>query len=176
MSRLSKRRRRVLRRLMRASLFAVLLLGALPGLLLAAVNGQVGMLWISVVGMVAAPFLAVAAVLSLLTMSLPLLTVGLAFGAPLFLAYRALDARRPKSLDSAEMPAEVTLRRRYVAGDLSYEAFRSGMLDCLKERVTAGRLSLADYEAEVERLLLPGRQLDAGRDPSLSGTLGARPS
>jgi hypothetical protein len=48
------------------------------------------------------------------------------------------------------------------------------MLDLLKERYAGGELRLAEYESEVERLLRPGQQLDAGRDSSLSDAFQSR--
>jgi uncharacterized membrane protein len=170
MARLRARDRRRWRRHLRTLLYAVLLLGALPGVVSAGLAGDPRLLWLVPVGMVGAllgaPFALAALALSLL----PLIVVLLVFGGPLFLAYRFLDDRRR----GEGFPAEVRLRRRYVAGDLSYAEFREEMLGHLKERFARGELRLPDYEAAVERLLRPGRELDAGRDPSLSDPLRVR--
>jgi uncharacterized membrane protein len=170
MARLSARHRRPWRRHLRTLLYAVLLLGALPGLVAAGLAGDPGLLWLIPVGMVGAVLGAPIALAGLALMLLPLLVVLLVFGGPLFLAYRILDDRRR----GEGFPAEVRLRRRYVAGELGYVEFREEMLGHLKERFARGELRLPDYEAEVERLLRPGRQLDAGRDPTLSGPLRVR--
>ena len=63
------------------------------------------------------------------------------------------------------------LRRRYVAGQLTDEQFRVGMLANLKERFAAGSLDVSEYEAEVARLLrsdvdsTPLRQLRRSTQP-----------
>jgi hypothetical protein len=171
MARLSKQQRRRARRFLRSVLFALLLLGAIPGLVIAGATGEAHLLWLIPAGMAAIVVGAPFAVLALLTASLPLIALGLAFGAPLLLAYRYLGAQ---GQPAARLPAEVTLRRRYVAGELSYAEFREGMLAGLKERYAQGELRLEEYEAEVERLLRPARELDAGRDPSLSRSLPSR--
>jgi hypothetical protein len=171
MARLSKQQRRRARRLLRSALFALLLLGAIPGLLIAGATGEAQLLWLIPAGMAAIVVGAPFAVLALLTASLPLLALGLAFGAPLFLAHRYLGAQ---GQPAPRLPADVTLRRRYVAGELSYAEFQEQMLAGLKERYAQGELRLEEYEVEVERLLRPARELDAGRDPSLSGSLPSR--
>jgi uncharacterized membrane protein len=171
MARLSKQHRRRARRLLRSALFALLLLGAIPGLVIAGATGEAQLLWLIPAGMAAIVVGAPFAVLALLTASLPLLALGLAFGAPLFLAHRYLGAQGQQA---PRLPADVTLRRRYVSGELSYAEFREQMLAGLKERYAQGELRLEEYEVEVERLLRPARELDAGRDPSLSGSLPSR--
>jgi hypothetical protein len=161
----SRRRRRLWRRFLRTALFVLLLLGALPGLVAAGVSGEAQLLWLIPAGMAAAVLGAPFALIGLLVMALPLVTTGLIVGVPLVLVYKMMGAQRRG--DPAFTP-EVRLRRRYVAGELSYAEFRDTMLERLKTRFADGELRLAEYEAEVERLLRPGRQLDAGRDPSLS--------
>jgi hypothetical protein len=171
MARLSKQQRRRARRFVRSALFALLLLGAIPGLVIAGATGEPQLLWLIPAGMAAIVVGVPFAVLALLTAALPLIALGLAFGAPFLLAHRYLGAQgRP----AARLPADVTLRRRYVAGELGYAEFREGMLAVLKERYAQGQLRLEEYEVEVERLLRPARELDAGRDPSLSGPLPLR--
>jgi uncharacterized membrane protein len=156
------------RRFLRTALFVLLLLGALPGLVAAGVSGEAQLLWLIPAGMAAAVLGAPFALIGLLVMALPLLTTGLIVGVPLVLVYKMMGAqRRGDPADPAFTP-EARLRRRYVAGELSYAEFRDTMLERLKTRFAEGELRLAEYEAEVERLLRPGRQLDAGRDPSLS--------
>jgi uncharacterized membrane protein len=164
MARLSKQQRRRARRLLRSALFALLLLGAIPGLVIAGATGQPQLLWLIPAGMAAV-------VVGAPSASLPLLALGLAFGAPFFLAHRYLGAQGQQA---PRLPADVTLRRRYVSGELSYAEFQEQMLAGLKERYAQGELRLEEYEVEVERLLRPARELDAGRDPSLSGSLPSR--
>jgi hypothetical protein len=161
----SRRHRRRWRRHVRTVLLLLLALGALPGVVAAGISGNAQLLWLIPAGMVTAVVATPVALLALLTMALPLLVVGLTFGVPMVLAYRMLDRGRP---GAPGLTPEATLRRRYVAGELSYTEFRDTMLERLKERYAGGELRLAEYELEVERLLRPGRQLDAGRDPSLS--------
>jgi hypothetical protein len=49
--------------------------------------------------------------------------------------------------------AEMTLRRRLEAGIIGATRFREGMLPLLKDRYTRGDLTLAEYEAALDRLV-----------------------
>ena len=171
MGRLSRRRRRRWRRYLQSALLVLLALGALPGVVAAGISGRPELLWLVPAGMAGILVGAPIALIVLLTIALPLLVAGLVLGGPMVLAYRLAGAGRP---DAPGIAPEVSLRRRYVAGELSYAEFRDTMLDRLKERYAGGELRLAEYESEVERLLRPGRQLDAGRDPSLSDAFQTR--
>ena len=149
--------------LLRTVLLALLALGALPGVVAAGMSGNAQRLWLIPAGMVTAVVATPVALLALLTMALPLLVAGLAFGVPMVLAYRMLDRGAWGARAHPRGDAAPALRRRRRDTE-----FRDTMLERLKERYAGGELRLAEYELEVERLLRPGRQLDAGRDPSLS--------
>jgi hypothetical protein len=126
---------------------------------------------VSVVAVVLVPFAMLVAVLSrpevlllllllavtVLVLALALGTLAAVFPAPVVRAARLLAERR------AEAPADVLLRRRYLAGEIGYLEFRDGMIDLLKGRCARGELALGEYEAELERLLAPARHL--GRSP-----------
>jgi energy-converting hydrogenase Eha subunit C len=175
MGKRNRQQRRRWRRHLRTLFFTVLLLGAMPGLVATGVTGQLTMLWLIPVGMigavVGAPFALLAMAVALAGMALPLAVVL----GPLYLAYRVVDGRRQaQELAMASIPPEVLLRRRYVAGELSYAEFQDEMLTHLKESYARGAIALAAYEAELDRLMRPGRQLDAAGDPSLAGALRAR--
>ncbi|MDQ3699485.1 MAG: hypothetical protein M3442_01020 [Chloroflexota bacterium] len=172
----NKKQWRRWRRHLRALLFAVLLLGALPGLAISAATGEAWALLFIPVGMmaavVAAPFAIVGLGVGLLSLLLPLLVLGVVFGAPLYLGYRLLDGRRRMpALEEAGITPEGLIRRRYVAGELTYAEFQDSMLASLKGRFTRGEIALAQYEVELEKLLQPARRLDVTRDPHLAGTL-----
>jgi hypothetical protein len=68
----------------------------------------------------------------------------------------------------ARMPRDVWLRRRYVAGDLTYPQFQREMIAHLRARYARGELGLHDYEAQIERLVAPTRRVDVERDPTVS--------
>lgn len=175
----NKKQWRRWRRHLRALLFTVLLLGALPGLTVSLVFGQFWGLFLIPVGMAAAvvatPFAIVGLGVGLLTLVLPLLVLGAVFGGPLYLVYRLLDGRqRVPALEGAGITPEGLLRRRYVAGEITYAEFQDSMLVCLKERFARGEIALAQYEAELDKLLQPARRLDVARDPFIAGTLPGR--
>jgi lysylphosphatidylglycerol synthetase-like protein (DUF2156 family) len=175
MGKRNRQQRRRWARHLRTLFFTVLLLGALPGLVAAGVSGQMSMLWLIPAGMIVAvlgaPVAALALALALAGMALPLAVVL----GPLYLAYRVVDGnRRAQELATASIPPEVLLRRRYVAGELSYAEFQDEMLAHLKESYARGAIALPAYEAELDRLMRPGRLLDAAEDPSLAGALRTR--
>lgn len=175
----NKKQWRRWRRHICALLFAVLLLGALPSLTISLIFGESWGLLLIPVGMaaavVAAPFAIVGLGVGLLSLLLPLLVLGVVFGAPLYLVYRLLDGRRRMPVpEESSITPEGLIRRRYVAGELTYTEFQDAMLALLKGRFTRGEIALAQYEAELERLLQPARHLDVARDPSLAGTLPGR--
>jgi uncharacterized membrane protein len=175
----NKKQWRRWRRHVRTLLFAVLLLGALPGLTASLVFGESWGLFLIPVGMAAAVVATPLAILGLgvglLTLVLPLLVLGVVFGGPLYLVYRLLDGRpRMPVLERASITPEGLIRRRYVAGELTYAEFQDAMLTCLKERFARGEIALAQYEAELDTLLQPARRLDVARDPFIAGTLPGR--
>ncbi len=167
------------RRHVRTLFFAVLLLGALPGLIISAATGLPWTLLLIPAGMigalVATPITVLALALMVLSMALPVLVLGAVFGAPLYLVYRLVNGPgRTPALEDAGVTPEAVLRRRYVAGELSYAEFRGEMLTCLKGRFASGELALSQYEAELEKLMQPARHLDVARDPLVFGTLPER--
>jgi uncharacterized membrane protein len=175
MAKSRKQRRRRWRRAARAVLFATLICGALPGVLAALVSGHASFLWLVPAGIAAAPIVLLALAMAVISMALPLIVVTLVFGGPLYLVYRLLDApRRAREAEEDALGPEGLLRRRYVAGDLTYAEFQDGMMTLLKERYARGEMALSQFEAEVERLLEPLRRLDVKRDPRLSGLLRGR--
>lgn len=171
--------RRHWRRIAVIALYVALLLGALPGLLVALLSGQPAIALIAVpvtmvATVIASPFVILALLVGLLGMAVPLAILAAVVGGPLYLMYRlAVRGRRHGGWSEGELgddlPADALLRRRYVAGELTYTQFQSGMVDVLKERVTRGELALLEYEAELEKLLQPARHFDIARDPQLAG-------
>ena len=129
----------------------------------------------------AVPFVLLALLVAAGVMLLPLAILASLFGWPLVLLYRFTslgrnNARAPvaKGLDTVAVapPADALLRRRYVAGELSYDQFQAAMLDLLKGRYARGEIVLFEYERELDRLLAPARRLDVKRDPALADPFG----
>jgi hypothetical protein len=114
------------------------------------------------------------ALVTLLVLVSATATLGAVFRAPLLaLAGRLAAAESgpppaPAPAPAPPLPAEVVLRRRYVAGELGYEEFREGMTGLLRERYARGELALAAYEAALDELLRPARHLDVRGDPGLA--------
>ncbi len=98
-------------------------------------------------------------------------TLGAVLRAPLLALAQRLAASAAGGATPGPTPPlspEAALRRRSVAGDLTYLEFRDGMVALLRERCARGELALADYEAALDDLLRPARHLDVGRDPDLA--------
>jgi hypothetical protein len=138
---------------------------------------------------IAIPFVLLAITVAFLGSALGLAVPVLLVGGPLYLLYRLLgghgpnwsrrstaaydgneveEALRMAAAQKAAARPETLLRRRYVAGELTYQEFQSGMVGILKERFARGEMALTEYEAEIERLLEPARRLDVARDPALA--------
>lgn len=182
------------RRALRRLVMGALLVGALMGLGHAFYHGSPAMALFLVpataVGMVVAtPFVLLALAIALVAMALPLVIVGGILGGPFLLLYRMLGygsrrgdddesdfVRLPGRWSREETPVapDALLRRRYVAGELTYDQFRTGMVELLKERFAQGQLGMTEYEAELEKLLKPARDLDAAHDPALAAAPAAR--
>ncbi|MGH2355074.1 MAG: hypothetical protein ACRDI2_19710 [Chloroflexota bacterium] len=174
----SKKRWRRWRRHVRAVLFAFLLISIVPGLIFSAAAGEPWPLFIVPMGMlgalVATPFVLLTLLVALLAVALPFAILAAVFGGPLYLVYRLAGGgrrRRSDEDDEVTLSPEVLLRRRYVAGELTYQQFQTGMVDVLKDRFARGELPISEYEAELEKLLQPARHLDVTRDPALAGAL-----
>jgi hypothetical protein len=136
----------------------------------------VGLLAIAIV----VPVLLLALVITLVAFALPVGILAAIFGGPAYLLYRLLGGgRRPAPAEpggaGAGLSPETVLRRRYVAGELTYQQFQAGMMDLLKERFARGELAVSDYEAELEKLLRPARYLDVTRVPALADAPRNRP-
>jgi uncharacterized membrane protein len=177
----ARRRRRRFRRVIRLALFMALFFGVLPGLLATSATGHplTGLFIIpaAMLGtMLVLPFLLLALVVTVAAVALPFAILAVIFGVPFYLVYRlaAGSRTRPRRVDDEDdeddrLPADVQLRRRYVAGEITYAQFQEGMLGLLKERYARGTLQLAEYEAELEKLVAPARRVDVKRDPTVSG-------
>jgi hypothetical protein len=188
--------RRYGRRALRRLIVGALILGAFIGLgLTFAADSPAMALFIvpaSAVGMVLAlPFVLLALAIGIMGMALPLVIVGAIVGGPFLLLYRLMGygSRRADEdeIDFVRLPArwsrdegslapDTVLRRRYVAGELTYQQFQAGMVGLLKERFARGQLAVTEYEAELEKLLKPARELDAARDPALAMATSATPA
>lgn len=120
---------------------------------------------ITLATVLAVPFLLAASVLAVVAVLVVLaLVIAAAAGViavPAWLFWRASkeDRVRRDRAEHDEEPLEdadreaARLRRRYVAGQLTDDQFRVGMLANLKARFAAGSLDVSEYEAEVTRLL-----------------------
>jgi|GEM_PF-1124980 len=146
---------------------------AVPFLLLSSVLAAV----------VAVPFLLVSSVLAVVVIVAVLALVVAAaagvIGVPAWLFWRASKEdreRRDQAGHDADAPDDAEreaarLRRLYVAGQLTDDQFRVGMIANLKARFAAGSLDVSEYEAEVARLLrsdvdsTPLRQLRQATQP-----------
>jgi uncharacterized membrane protein len=128
---------------------------------------------------VALPFLVLALVIALISVALPFGILTAILGGPFYvfhrLTRRAGDAEDVDQDDDEDAPVrlgpEGILRRRYVAGELTYTQFRDGMLDTLKRRFAVGDLNVTQYERELQLLIEPARVLDTRNDPAVAGTL-----
>ncbi|MBI3973646.1 MAG: hypothetical protein HY332_20415 [Chloroflexi bacterium] len=182
---MARRRRRQRRRHMGPVLFPLLLVVPLLGFL---AGLSVRLLTLPFrrfpLGLLLTPFAivlaatAVAFWVALVAVAFALLVLLLVLGGPLYLAYVLLRSAvqaetRPWQSDEAlEPPASVApdavLRRRYVAGELTYQEFQGAMVGLLKERFKRGELAVMEYEAELEHLLRPARHLDVRGDPTIA--------
>ena len=134
------------------------------------------LLGILVGALVSLPLIALVLLSVLVALAIPAVILAVIFGGPAYLLYRLFGrSRRSREAEpaapAAPLAPEVRLRRRYVAGELTYDQFRTGMVDLLKERFARGELAVTEYEAELEKLLEPARHVDVGRDPAVAGTL-----
>lgn len=180
----SRRRRRVIRRALRMAVLVVLLVSVLPGIALTVSSSgdpltRLLILPATMVGaLVAAPIVLMALVVAVLAVALPFAILTAIFGSPLYVMYRltaggrrgrrgAVDDEEDER-DKVTLPADVVLRRRYVAGELTYEQFQSGMIGLLRERFVRGELPMPAYEAELERLMAPVRRMDVRGDPAVA--------
>jgi hypothetical protein len=180
---MSKRKyRRRVRRLVRLVVLACLVIGFMSWGL-----GWTGMpISFLVLGTLGAllviPAVLLALVVTTAAVATPFAIVAAIFGAPFYLIHRLTRGAGSASRDAdddadAAYPAravhseEALLRRRYVAGELTYQQFQTGMVGLLKERFARGDLRLTEYEAELEKLLQPARHLDAARDPALAAAV-----
>ena len=179
MARHSRRRRRW-RRLGRLVVVSILLtwivLGAMAGPGFGYAPWHVLIIPAAIAGaLLVAPFMLLGLVIAMLTIIPFWAFLALVVGGPLYLIYRfAAAGQRGRSsqagaIDARAFTPETLLRRRYIAGELTYEQFRSGMIDLLKERFARGQLALSEYEAELDKLLKPARHLDLSGDRSLAG-------
>jgi len=184
----AKRRRRGLMVVLRAAMGAATGFGLLVALLVLAAFGNPawGLLALPMAmlaGLIVVPILLFALLMVALSLALPVALLTGIFGAPAYLFLRVIGWRRGSfgrasrgqdrwdgDQDGWETPlaTDELLRRRYVAGQLSYQAFQSGMIGVLRDRFARGEIKLAEYEAELDRLLAPARHLDVARDPALA--------
>ena len=176
----AKRGRRGVRRILRAVLRGLLAVGILSAVLAAVAGGNP--LWALLVLplsmlalLVIVPILLFVLIVVALSLALPVATLAAIVGGPAYVVYRlsGRGGRRARAdrddEDEAPVLAEDTvLRRRYVAGQLTYDQFQAGMVAFLRDRFARGELRLAEYEAELEKLLAPARHLDVKRDPTLA--------
>ncbi|MBI3972894.1 MAG: hypothetical protein HY332_16580 [Chloroflexi bacterium] len=183
MARWNHRRRR--RRFARVVMFAVVLLLVVQGMSAAGAAGNPfwGLVFFPVTllsAVVALPFVVLGMLLSLLALAIPLVVLTAIFGGPLYVLYRVLrsergtvaGSRRERRMEvDAPLSPDARLRRRYVAGELTYQQFQAEMVTLLKERYTRGDLTLSAYEAELDDLLKRARRLDVNRDPDLADDL-----
>ncbi len=187
----TKRRRRHRLRVLALLLFAGLVINliqhppaawsGLASVLLA----PLALLGLAVGALVSLPLIALVLLITLLALAIPVIILAAIFGGPVYVLYRLFGrghrAREPREAEpiatTPPLSPEARLRRRYVAGELTYEQFRTGMVDLLKERFARGELAVAEYESELEKLLEPARHIDVGHDPAVAGTLpGASPA
>jgi hypothetical protein len=175
----ARRRRRRFRRVIRLALFMALVFGVLPGLLATSATGHplAGLVIVPaamLATVLALPFLLLALVVTVAAVALPFAILAAMFGGPLYLVYRLTGGRERSRRGDGEddddlLPEDARLRRRYVAGEITYAQFQEGMMGLLKERYTRGALPLAEYEAELEKLMAPARYVDVKRDPAVAG-------
>lgn len=142
-----------------------------------------------VLARVAMGVLAVAVAVPLVILGLGIAALSLAFvavllGGPVYLLFRLFFAGRhqrqaeydepraqPRVQGPVSLAPDALLRRRYVAGELTYQQFQAGMTDVLKERFQRGELGVSEYEAELDKLLEPARRVDTRIDPAVAGSL-----
>lgn len=122
-------------------------------------------------GLIALPFVAVIAVLSLVVLLIGLAIAGAVaagmIGLPAWFIWRA---SRPKDENrdgqrAPELPEEA-LKRRYLAGNLTHVEYRDEMLAILKGQFARGEIDVNDYEAEVEHLIRASQNADRRRPRS----------
>jgi uncharacterized membrane protein len=126
--------------------------------------------------MIGLPFVILALLIAAMSLLIPLVVLTAVFGLPMMVLYRVVfgDRREARSeadrgeqtsrrIDSTApaMSEEMQLRRRYVAGELTDNEFQVSMLDVLKERFTRGKMSVSEYEREVDHLLRRSREAQA---------------
>jgi len=97
------------------------------------------------------------------------------FGGTFYVLYRLASGSSAQSgegyveVDDGALTADTLLRRRYVAGEITYDQFQKGMVVLLGDRYARGTITLSAYEAELEKLIAPTRHLDVKRDPMVAG-------
>ena len=171
-----KRRRRlgvgrIIQVAIRGLLAACLLIGVLVAVAAGSPAWGLLALPISMIGLIfVVPILLIVLVTVVLALALPAAILTGIFGAPLILLHRLSRHAREQDdeEDEPSVDEDALLRRRYVAGELSYQEFQATMLGRLKDRYARGLLPLPAYEAELEKLLAPARHLDPARDPALA--------
>ena len=182
MARRRKRWRKWLGRVVGRTFKAAALLGALGGLTIALATGELYLALLLMPAMaagavVALPFILISLAIALLSMALPFAVLGTVFGGPFYVIHRLLSrAGGGGEGDDEEdlvgrLGPEGLLRRRYVAGELTYEQFRTGMLESLKGRFTRGEMNVTQYERELQALIEPARVLDTRTDPAVAGAV-----
>lgn len=118
--------------------------------------------------LLALPIVLLGLLIAALSMLLPLLVMAAVFGLPSIILYRIFFGRgRREEAELSFRPAvegtEVSrLRRRYLAGELTDSEFQFAMMDALKERFARGKMTVSEYERELDQLLRRGRVLDEG--------------
>lgn len=191
MARRGKRWRRRAARVAKRVVMAVVALSFLMGLSAGMAQGQPFLALAygpaaALGALIALPFVVLALTITLLGVALPFGILAAIFGGPVYLIHRLIGAG-PRHAPSARgddddlepddeeddevlhpARAEARLRRRYVAGELSYEQFQSGMLSSLKQRFSAGQLSMTEYERELDQLLHPSRVIEGRREPAVA--------
>ena len=182
MSRRRHRRalRRLIRRVIRGALWTALVVSLLPGLAITVASGHaaLGLIIVPAVmvaTLVSLPFLLLGMVLLVAVVALPFAILAAVFGGPLYLLYR-IGGARSRSAEAYELddedealPADALLRRRFIAGEMTYDQFQREAVALLKDRYARGAIKLTEYEVELEKLIAPARILDVKRDPALAG-------
>lgn len=119
---------------------------------------------VALAAVVAVPLLLVASIVAVALLAVVLAAAAGAaglFAVPAWLVWRASrDDRERRQRDAFDRQAidepdreGARLRRRYLVGQLTDDQFRDAMLSHLKKRFAGGSLDVAEYEAEVSRLL-----------------------
>ncbi len=128
--------------------------------------------------LVGLPFLVLGLALLVALVALPFAMLAVVFGGPLYMLYRVGSARsrsvREYDFDDEgdedeALPADALLRRRFIAGEITYDQFQREAVALLKDRYARGAIKLTEYEVELEKLIAPARVLDVKRDPALAG-------